>query len=185
MGNPERLSTDIGPVITREAQAGIEGYIQDMRAKGRKVYQAARSNILDEKEWQRGTFIQPTLIELASFDELQQEIFGPVLHVVRFQLQDLDTLVDKINATGYGLTLGVHTRVDETVSRITERAKVGNIYVNRNMVGAVVGVQPFGGEGLSGTGPKAGGPLYLYRLLSQRPENALLTALTHQNNQQA
>ncbi|EFL92114.1 trifunctional transcriptional regulator/proline dehydrogenase/pyrroline-5-carboxylate dehydrogenase [Candidatus Regiella insecticola LSR1] len=185
MGNPERLSTDIGPVITREAQAGIEGYIQAMRAKGRKVYQAARSNILDEKEWQRGTFIQPTLIELASFDELQQEIFGPVLHVVRFQLQDLDTLVDKINATGYGLTLGVHTRVDETVSRITERAKVGNIYVNRNMVGAVVGVQPFGGEGLSGTGPKAGGPLYLYRLLSQRPENALLTALTRQNNQQA
>ncbi|WP_342222003.1 trifunctional transcriptional regulator/proline dehydrogenase/L-glutamate gamma-semialdehyde dehydrogenase [Candidatus Fukatsuia endosymbiont of Tuberolachnus salignus] len=184
MGNPERLSTDIGPVITRVAKEDIESHIQAMRIKGRKVYQAARPNACDEREWQRGTFIRPTLIELENFEELQKEVFGPVLHVVRFQRQDLDALVDKINATGYGLTLGIHTRIDETVLRVTERAKVGNIYVNRNIVGAVVGVQPFGGEGLSGTGPKAGGPLYLYRLLSQRPKEALVTTLARQDDQQ-
>ncbi len=115
----------------------------------------------------------PTLIELASFDELKKEVFGPVLHVVRYNRNNLNELVEQINASGYGLTLGVHTRIDETIAQVTGSAKVGNLYVNRNMVGAVVGVQPFGGEGLSGTGPKAGGPLYLYRLLANRPENAL------------
>ncbi|MFW5400264.1 trifunctional transcriptional regulator/proline dehydrogenase/L-glutamate gamma-semialdehyde dehydrogenase [Yersinia sp. 1252 StPb PI] len=184
MGNPERLSTDIGPVIDTEAKAGIERHIQAMRAKGRKVYQAARTNSQDETEWQRGTFIKPTLIELDSFDELKKEIFGPVLHVVRFQRQNLGALVDQINASGYGLTLGIHTRIDETIAQVTEKAKVGNLYVNRNMVGAVVGVQPFGGEGLSGTGPKAGGPLYLYRLLCSRPEDAVLKTLAHQNIEQ-
>ncbi|MFA3778594.1 trifunctional transcriptional regulator/proline dehydrogenase/L-glutamate gamma-semialdehyde dehydrogenase [Yersinia sp. 1652 StPb PI] len=184
MGNPERLSTDIGPVIDAEAKAGIERHIQAMRAKGRKVYQAARTNSQDETEWQRGTFIKPTLIELDSFDELKKEIFGPVLHVVRFQRQNLGALVDQINASGYGLTLGIHTRIDETIAQVTEKAKVGNLYVNRNMVGAVVGVQPFGGEGLSGTGPKAGGPLYLYRLLCSRPEDAVLKTLAHQNIEQ-
>ncbi|CNE99972.1 trifunctional transcriptional regulator/proline dehydrogenase/pyrroline-5-carboxylate dehydrogenase [Yersinia similis] len=184
MGNPERLSTDIGPVIDAEAKTGIERHIQAMRAKGRKVYQAVRTNSLDEKEWQRGTFIKPTLIELDSFDELQKEVFGPVLHVVRFQRQRLNELVDQINASGYGLTLGIHTRIDETIARVTEKAKVGNLYVNRNMVGAVVGVQPFGGEGLSGTGPKAGGPLYLYRLLSSRPDDALVNTLAHQDGEQ-
>ncbi|WP_145582030.1 trifunctional transcriptional regulator/proline dehydrogenase/L-glutamate gamma-semialdehyde dehydrogenase [Yersinia vastinensis] len=183
MGNPERLSTDIGPVIDADAKAGIERHIQAMRAKGRKVYQAVRGNNQDEKEWARGTFIKPTLIELDSFDELQKEIFGPVLHVVRFQRQNLSALVDQINASGYGLTLGIHTRIDETIAHITEKAKVGNLYVNRNMVGAVVGVQPFGGEGLSGTGPKAGGPLYLYRLLCSRPEDAVTNTLSHQHNE--
>jgi RHH-type proline utilization regulon transcriptional repressor/proline dehydrogenase/delta 1-pyrroline-5-carboxylate dehydrogenase len=96
-----------------------------------------------------------------------------VLHVVRYNRNNLDELVEQINASGYGLTLGVHTRIDETIAQVTGSAKVGNLYVNRNMVGAVVGVQPFGGEGLSGTGPKAGGPLYLYRLLASRPENAV------------
>ncbi|MGL4487751.1 MAG: trifunctional transcriptional regulator/proline dehydrogenase/L-glutamate gamma-semialdehyde dehydrogenase [Yersinia sp. (in: enterobacteria)] len=185
MGNPERLSTDIGPVIDADAKTGIEHHIQAMRAKGRKVYQAARANDWDEKEWQRGTFIKPTLIELDNLDELQKEIFGPVLHVVRFQRQNLDALVDQINASGYGLTLGIHTRIDETIARVTGKAKVGNIYVNRNMVGAVVGVQPFGGEGLSGTGPKAGGPLYLYRLLCSRPADAVTHTLTQQDNQPA
>lgn len=183
MGNPERLSTDIGPVIDAEAKTGIERHIQAMRAKGRKVYQAAKGNVQDEKEWSRGTFIKPTLIELDSFDELQKEIFGPVLHVVRFQRTNLESLVDQINAAGYGLTLGVHTRIDETIARVTERAKVGNLYVNRNMVGAVVGVQPFGGEGLSGTGPKAGGPLYLYRLLANRPDDAVQRTLHRQDEE--
>src|SRR5690606_22664124 len=111
-------------------------------------------------------------------DELKKEVFGPVLHVVRYNRNNLGALVDNINASGYGLTLGVHTRIDETIAKVTGSAHVGNLYVNRNMVGAVVGVQPFGVEGLSGTGPKAGGPLYLYRLLSSRPENAVSTTLT-------
>jgi len=181
MANPERLSTDIGPVIDAEAQAGIERHIQAMRSKGRKVYQAVQDNQQDQDEWARGTFIKPTLIELESFDELKKEIFGPVLHVVRYNRQNLDQLIDSINTAGYGLTLGIHTRIDETIARITQRAQVGNMYVNRNMVGAVVGVQPFGGEGLSGTGPKAGGPLYLYRLLSSRPDDAVLHTLTRQD----
>ena len=170
LGNPERLNTDIGPVIDAEAKAGIDTHIAKLREKGRKVTQLARVNSEDIK---RGTFVVPTLIELDSFDEMKREIFGPVLHVVRYQRADLGKLLQQINDSGYGLTLGVHTRIDETIAQVVGTAKVGNLYVNRNMVGAVVGVQPFGGEGLSGTGPKAGGPLYLYRLLSTRPQEAV------------
>ena len=170
LGNPERLSTDIGPVIDEEAKANIERHVQSMRDKGRKVYQLSRAN---GEEIKRGTFVMPTLIELDSLDELKREIFGPVLHVVRYRRAELDALLAQINASGYGLTMGVHTRIDETIAQVVDSAKVGNLYVNRNMVGAVVGVQPFGGEGLSGTGPKAGGPLYLYRLLATRPQDAV------------
>ncbi|EJH8726242.1 trifunctional transcriptional regulator/proline dehydrogenase/L-glutamate gamma-semialdehyde dehydrogenase [Cronobacter sakazakii] len=177
MGNPGRLTTDIGPVIDADAKAGIERHIQAMRAKGRKVFQAARDNSADAREWQTGTFVMPTLIELESFDEMKKEVFGPVLHVVRYNRNNLAGLIEQINKAGYGLTLGVHTRIDETIAQVTGSAHVGNLYVNRNMVGAVVGVQPFGGEGLSGTGPKAGGPLYLYRLLASRPETAVQTTL--------
>jgi RHH-type proline utilization regulon transcriptional repressor/proline dehydrogenase/delta 1-pyrroline-5-carboxylate dehydrogenase len=129
--------------------------------------------IADSNEIKRGTYVMPTLIELESFDELQREIFGPVLHVVRYKRKELDQLIGQINASGYGLTLGVHTRIDETIAKVVDKVNAGNVYVNRNIVGAVVGVQPFGGEGLSGTGPKAGGPLYLYRLLSTRPLDAI------------
>ncbi|MFJ2984560.1 MULTISPECIES: trifunctional transcriptional regulator/proline dehydrogenase/L-glutamate gamma-semialdehyde dehydrogenase [unclassified Pseudomonas] len=170
LGNPDRLAVDIGPVIDAEAKAGIEKHIQGMREKGRAVYQVA---IADAAEIKRGTFVMPTLIELDSFDELKREIFGPVLHVVRYNRRNLDQLIEQINNSGYGLTLGVHTRIDETIAKVVENANAGNLYVNRNIVGAVVGVQPFGGEGLSGTGPKAGGPLYLYRLLSTRPTDAI------------
>ena len=170
LGCPDRLAVDIGPVIDAEAKAGIEKHIQGMREKGRSVYQVA---IADAAEVKRGTFVMPTLIELDSFDELKREIFGPVLHVVRYNRRNLDQLIEQINASGYGLTLGVHTRIDETIAKVVETANAGNMYVNRNIVGAVVGVQPFGGEGLSGTGPKAGGPLYLYRLLSTRPADAI------------
>jgi RHH-type proline utilization regulon transcriptional repressor/proline dehydrogenase/delta 1-pyrroline-5-carboxylate dehydrogenase len=170
LGNPERLSVDIGPVIDADAKAGIEKHIQAMRDKGRNVYQVA---IADSDEIKRGTYVMPTLIELESFDELQREIFGPVLHVVRYKRKELDQLIAQINASGYGLTLGVHTRIDETIAKVIDSVNAGNMYVNRNIVGAVVGVQPFGGEGLSGTGPKAGGPLYLYRLLSTRPVDAV------------
>lgn len=174
IGSPERLCTDIGPVIDAEAKAGIEAHIEKMREKGRKVFQAARA---DGDEIKRGTFVLPTLIELDSFDEMQREIFGPVLHLVRYPRAELGNLLQQINDSGYGLTLGVHTRIDETIAQVVDTAKVGNLYVNRNIVGAVVGVQPFGGEGLSGTGPKAGGPLYLYRLLSTRPQDAVARQL--------
>ncbi|PAU56325.1 trifunctional transcriptional regulator/proline dehydrogenase/L-glutamate gamma-semialdehyde dehydrogenase [Pseudomonas indica] len=170
LGNPDHLGTDIGPVIDGEAKAGIERHIQAMREKGRSVYQNAR---LEGDAIRRGTYVTPTLIELESLSELEREIFGPVLHVVRYKRKDLGALIEQINATGYGLTLGVHTRIDETIAQVVSKAHAGNLYVNRNMVGAVVGVQPFGGEGLSGTGPKAGGPLYMYRLLSTRPAGAI------------
>src|SRR5690606_20077702 len=169
-----------GPVIDAEAKAGIEAHIEAMREKGRKVFQAAR---MDAEELKRGTFVLPTLIELDSFDELKREIFGPVLHLVRYPRAELGKLLQQINDSGYGLTLGVHTRIDETIAQVVDSAKVGNLYVNRNIVGAVVGVQPFGGEGLSGTGPKAGGPLYLYRLLSTRPQEAVAQQLKGDNVQ--
>ncbi|WP_083518132.1 bifunctional proline dehydrogenase/L-glutamate gamma-semialdehyde dehydrogenase PutA [Dechloromonas denitrificans] len=160
LGNPAQLATDIGPVIDDEAQAGLLAHIERMRAKGRAVFQLALPAACAE-----GSFVPPTLIEIDSLADLQREVFGPVIHVLRFAGDKLPRLLDAINATGYGLTLGLHSRIDETVQLVSSSAHVGNIYVNRNMVGAVVGVQPFGGEGLSGTGPKAGGPLYLHRLV--------------------
>jgi RHH-type proline utilization regulon transcriptional repressor/proline dehydrogenase/delta 1-pyrroline-5-carboxylate dehydrogenase len=168
MGDPRQLATDVGPVIDDEARSGIERHIDTMRASGRRVHQIA--------PLAHGTFVAPTVIEIDGIAELRREVFGPVLHFVRFRRDELDGLLGQINATGYGLTLGLHTRIDETIARVVETAHAGNVYVNRNMVGAVVGVQPFGGEGLSGTGPKAGGPLYLYRLLSRRPQDVLARA---------
>ena len=174
VGSPDRLATDVGPVIDAEAKNNIDRHVEAMRAKGRRVYQVAGRS---EYPLQQGTFVLPTLIEINSIAELEREVFGPVLHFVRFKRDELDGLLTQINQTGYGLTLGLHTRIDETIARVVEGAHAGNVYVNRNMVGAVVGVQPFGGEGLSGTGPKAGGPLYLYRLLSRRPDHVLERAL--------
>jgi len=168
IGDPACLSTDAGPVIDEDARAGIVGHIEAMRAAGRAVFQAPQA--VDAAAHAHATFVPPTLIELARVDELRHEVFGPVLHVVRYARDALAEMLAAINATGYGLTLGVHTRIDETIDFVTARARAGNVYVNRNMIGAVVGVQPFGGEGLSGTGPKAGGPLYLHRLLAQRSD---------------
>ena len=164
VGNPDRLSTDIGPVISAEARDGIEAHVAAMRDAGHPVHRAPLAD-----ECGAGTFVAPTIVELASLSSLTREVFGPVLHVLRFRRDELDPLLAQINATGYGLTFGVHTRIDETVAQVVNQAKAGNIYVNRNVVGAVVGVQPFGGHGLSGTGPKAGGPLYLRRLLALAP----------------
>ena len=164
IGRTDRLSVDIGPVITEEARQTIEGHIERMRILGRTIHQAAMP-----KETELGTFVAPTIVELTSIKDLQREIFGPVLHVIRFKRNDLDRLIDDINATGYGLTFGLHTRLDETIAHVLSRVKTGNRYVNRNIIGAVVGVQPFGGRGLSGTGPKAGGPLYLGRLVQTPP----------------
>ncbi|MWL88821.1 trifunctional transcriptional regulator/proline dehydrogenase/L-glutamate gamma-semialdehyde dehydrogenase [Cupriavidus sp. SW-Y-13] len=173
LANPDRLSTDVGPVIDEEARGNIVRHVEAMRAKGRRVHQAD-PNAVQSAACRNGTFVPPTLIELDSIEELKREVFGPVLHVVRYPRAALNTMIDQINNTGYGLTLGIHTRIDETIAHIVDRAHVGNLYVNRNIVGAVVGVQPFGGEGLSGTGPKAGGPLYLHRLLSVCPQDAVV-----------
>nr|WP_310105637.1 trifunctional transcriptional regulator/proline dehydrogenase/L-glutamate gamma-semialdehyde dehydrogenase [Sphingomonas sp. BE138] len=161
IGRTDTLATDIGPVITAEAQANIERHIAKMKAAGHRVEQVALSG-----DTAHGTFVPPTIVELSDIAELEREVFGPVLHVVRFRRADLDRLIDRINATGYGLTFGLHTRLDETIAHVTARVKAGNLYINRNVIGAVVGVQPFGGRGLSGTGPKAGGPLYLGRLVT-------------------
>ena len=164
IGRTDALKVDIGPVITDEAKDNIEKHIDAMRALGRKVEQLPLG-----PETANGTFVAPTIIEIGSLKDLKREVFGPVLHVVRYRRDDLERLIDDINGTGYGLTFGLHTRLDETIAQVTGLIRVGNIYVNRNVIGAVVGVQPFGGRGLSGTGPKAGGPLYLGRLVDKAP----------------
>lgn len=165
LGNPDRLSVDVGPVISDSAQRKLNDHIERMRASGHDVHQAP----LPEGT-RHGTFVPPTLIEIASVSDLPGEVFGPVLHVLRYRREDMEAVVRAVNATGFGLTFGVHSRIDETIERAVAASAAGNKYVNRNMIGAVVGVQPFGGHGLSGTGPKAGGPLYVHRLLAERPE---------------
>jgi RHH-type transcriptional regulator, proline utilization regulon repressor / proline dehydrogenase / delta 1-pyrroline-5-carboxylate dehydrogenase len=164
IGRTDRLSVDVGPVITAEAKGIIESHIEGMRSIGNRIEQIELAG-----ETGKGTFVPPTIIELKNLSDLKREVFGPVLHVIRFKRDNLDKLINDINATGYGLTFGLHTRLDETIAHVLSRVKAGNLYVNRNIIGAVVGVQPFGGRGLSGTGPKAGGPLYLGRLATKAP----------------
>lgn len=159
VGLPGNLDTDVGPLIDETARTAIEQHVQKMRLAGFHVEQTSLGS-----DCAQGTFYPPTLIELDAAADLSKEVFGPVLHVLRYRRDGLDGLVDEINAKGYGLTFGVHTRLDSVASHLARRVAAGNIYVNRTMIGAVVGGQPFGGEGLSGTGPKAGGPLYLRRL---------------------
>ena len=172
IGNPDRLSVDIGPVITAQARDGILAHVDAMRGRGHRVDAMPLPSATEH-----GIFVAPTLIEIGRIGDVEREIFGPVLHVLRFRREKLDRLFDDINATGYGLTFGLHSRIDETIARVTERIRAGNIYVNRNTIGAVVGVQPFGGSGLSGTGPKAGGPLYLRRLVETSPQGAAFSQL--------
>jgi RHH-type proline utilization regulon transcriptional repressor/proline dehydrogenase/delta 1-pyrroline-5-carboxylate dehydrogenase len=158
IGNAWDPATDVGPVIDHDAQATILAHCEALDAQGRRLFRVPLPEAAA-----KGIFVSPAAYRLEAFEELKREIFGPILHVCRFASHDLDGVVDRINASGYGLTLGIHSRVGERVDRVCARARVGNIYVNRNQIGAVVGVQPFGGEGLSGTGPKAGGPHYLHR----------------------
>jgi len=155
LGDPRDPATHLGPVIDAEAQGRLLAHIEKMKASAKTHYAGVAP--------EGGFFVAPHIFEIGQIGDLAAEIFGPVLHVVRYAARDLDAVVDAIEATGYGLTLGVHTRIDATAQRIADRLAVGNVYVNRNMIGAVVGVQPFGGSGLSGTGPKAGGPDYLRR----------------------
>ncbi|MDO4223412.1 MAG: trifunctional transcriptional regulator/proline dehydrogenase/L-glutamate gamma-semialdehyde dehydrogenase [Acinetobacter sp.] len=171
VGNPVHLATDIGPVIDTESKANIDNHIQHMKGLGYPVHQLSIHQ--ETSALNAGTFVLPTLIELPHLDELKREIFGPVLHVIKYKYGQLDQLLAAVNNKGYGLTMGLHTRIDETIENVTANAHVGNLYINRNIVGAVVGVQPFGGEGLSGTGPKAGGALYLHRLTSKSTQAVL------------
>ncbi|MEO7761732.1 MAG: L-glutamate gamma-semialdehyde dehydrogenase, partial [Casimicrobiaceae bacterium] len=160
VGDPQHLTTDVGPVIDADAQGALLAHIDRMREAGMRVVQ-----VVLPPACANGTFVPPTLIEIDRIDRLEREFFGPVLHVIRYERDALPQLIDAINATGYGLTHGIQSRIDETVDEIVGRVGAGNIYVNRNVIGAVVGVQPFGGDGLSGTGPKAGGPFYMRRLV--------------------
>ncbi|MBL9063375.1 bifunctional proline dehydrogenase/L-glutamate gamma-semialdehyde dehydrogenase PutA, partial [Tabrizicola sp.] len=155
LGDPWALASDIGPVIDAEAQAGIRAYVDAARAEGRVLK--------DLKVPGQGTFIAPTVLKVKGIEDMPREIFGPVLHIAAFKASEIDKVIATINATGYGLTFGLHSRIDDRVQHIVDGLHVGNTYVNRNQIGAVVGSQPFGGEGLSGTGPKAGGPHYLTR----------------------
>jgi len=157
-GDPADLSTDLGPLIDAGALERIRTHVDQMRATFPVIAEGPAPHS------SAGTFVSPIAIELEDISDLQEEIFGPVLHIVRFRRGEISQLVDQINALGFGLTMGLHTRIDARIDQVAARARVGNLYVNRNQIGAVVGVQPFGGEGLSGTGPKAGGPNYLARL---------------------
>jgi RHH-type proline utilization regulon transcriptional repressor/proline dehydrogenase/delta 1-pyrroline-5-carboxylate dehydrogenase len=159
LGDPRDPATHIGPVIDAEAQRNLDGWIAGMEAQGRLRFRDRAGDGLPAG----GTYVAPAIIELDRASDLTQEVFGPVLHVVRYRANALDGLLADIAATGYGLTLGIQSRIDATVKHIVERLAVGNVYVNRSIIGAVVGTQPFGGAGLSGTGPKAGGPHYLAR----------------------
>ena len=162
VGKPTQLTTDIGPVIDAEAQQNLLAHINRMKGVAKAYHEIKTAADVDDNN---STFVRPILFELNNLNELQREVFGPVLHVVRYRASELDQLIDQINAKGYALTSGVHSRIEGTVDHIRDRIEAGNIYVNRNIVGAVVGVQPFGGHGLSGTGPKAGGSFYLQRLV--------------------
>lgn len=163
IGQPSQWETDIGPVISAAAKQHLDHHIARFQASGRVIYQAPLPEFCAQ-----GYYVPPTLIALDTLSELREEVFGPVLHVIGFDVERIDDLIDDINATGYGLTLGVHSRISEFCSLVAQRARVGNVYINRNMIGATVGVQPFGGNGLSGTGPKAGGPHYLLRLVNEK-----------------
>jgi RHH-type proline utilization regulon transcriptional repressor/proline dehydrogenase/delta 1-pyrroline-5-carboxylate dehydrogenase len=173
IGDPRDPATHVGPVIDAEAKERLENWIAAMERQGRVLFRGGRADGVPAG----GHYVLPTIIELASAADLQEEVFGPVLHVVRYRAEAIDRLLDDIAGTGYGLTLGIQSRIDATIGRIVERLSTGNIYVNRNIIGAVVGTQPFGGSGLSGTGPKAGGPSYLRRFALEQVVSVNTTAV--------
>lgn len=165
LGDPVKLDTDVGPVIDADALVMLNAHRAKMQSEAKFIGEVPMPATLAANG---GHFFAPCAFEIARFDAIKSEVFGPILHVYSFEGTQLMELVDQINASGYGLTLGIHSRIEETIAAVRARARVGNLYVNRNQIGAVVGVQPFGGEGLSGTGPKAGGPHYLFRFANER-----------------
>ena len=172
VGDPADLATDIGPVIDHGALAELTDHAKHMGKVGTLVAQATLGT-----GHEHGSFFVPRAFEIDGMHRVPDEVFGPIVHVLRYAGDKLDSVIDAVNGTGYGLTLGIHTRIDAVARHITARAQVGNVYVNRNMIGAVVGVQPFGGQRLSGTGPKAGGPLYLYRFVTEQTLSVNTTAI--------
>ncbi|OEY67155.1 bifunctional proline dehydrogenase/L-glutamate gamma-semialdehyde dehydrogenase PutA [Marinobacter sp. X15-166B] len=172
VGDPALLSTDVGPVIDEEARQGLQTHLERLAASARKIAETPLP-----ASCQKGFFVAPTAFGIDGINQLKKEHFGPVLHVVRYAAERLDEVIDAINSAGYGLTLGIHSRSEATAAYIEQRVKVGNAYINRNQIGAVVGVQPFGGRGLSGTGPKAGGPHYLLRFGTERTRTINTTAV--------
>jgi RHH-type proline utilization regulon transcriptional repressor/proline dehydrogenase/delta 1-pyrroline-5-carboxylate dehydrogenase len=172
IGDPLRLDTDVGPVIDKQAVLSLSRHAQRMQREATLLKRLAVPEMLAN-----GSYFSPLVYELDALSQLDREVFGPILHLIRFQGDRLDAVIDAVNGTGYGLTLGVHSRIESTWQRVKARARVGNLYINRNMIGAVVGAQPFGGEGLSGTGPKAGGPYYLHRFAIERTRSVNTAAL--------
>jgi RHH-type proline utilization regulon transcriptional repressor/proline dehydrogenase/delta 1-pyrroline-5-carboxylate dehydrogenase len=172
IGDPALIATDVGPVISATAQRDLLSHVARLQKTAKPVFEMnlPAADVA-------GHFVAPVVYEIDDMNYLQHEVFGPILHVIRFDAKHLDRVIDAINATGYGLTLGIHSRIESTQRHITSRVRVGNMYINRNMIGAVVGVQPFGGEGLSGTGPKAGGPHYLHRFATERVITTNTTAV--------
>jgi len=171
VGDPMRIDTDIGPLIDAEALQVLNAHAARMDTQARLIAATPLPPDLAN-----GYYFAPRAYEINSLGLLGGEVFGPVLHVIRYQADQLDKVCDAINAMGYGLTLGIHSRIEARVRQICARMRVGNVYVNRNIIGAVVGSQPFGGEGLSGTGPKAGGPHYLHRFATERTRSTDMTA---------
>jgi RHH-type proline utilization regulon transcriptional repressor/proline dehydrogenase/delta 1-pyrroline-5-carboxylate dehydrogenase len=171
IGDPLDAATDIGPVIDEDAMDRLDAHKLRMQKQGAELVDVALPF-----ECEGGTYVTPAVFEIADAHVLKEEVFGPILHVVRFQGGHLDKVIEAVNASGYGLTLGLHSRIGSVADTVAEHARVGNLYVNRNQIGAVVGVQPFGGEGLSGSGPKAGGPHYLARFATERVRTTDITA---------
>jgi RHH-type proline utilization regulon transcriptional repressor/proline dehydrogenase/delta 1-pyrroline-5-carboxylate dehydrogenase len=171
IGDPSLLATDIGPVIDDAALARLRAHAASMDREAKLIHRCTLSATAAH-----GTFFPPTAYEIHSLAQLPGEVFGPSLHVLRYRMADVDTVIDTLNARGYGLTFGIQSRIDTTVERLSRRIRAGNVYVNRNIIGAVVGVHPFGGMGLSGTGPKAGGPHYLQRFAVEKTLSINTTA---------
>ncbi|NHH86663.1 Bifunctional protein PutA [Cobetia sp. MB87] len=173
IGDPRDLGTDVGPVIDEEARAGLLKHIEEYRSQGRVIAEAA----VDKTITEHGTFVAPVALRIDGIDSLESEQFGPVLHIATWKGGEVDKVIDTINGLGYGLTFGVHSRNESFANAVAQKIRVGNVYVNRNIIGAVVGVQPFGGQGFSGTGPKAGGPHYLHRFATEKTRTVNTTAL--------
>jgi RHH-type proline utilization regulon transcriptional repressor/proline dehydrogenase/delta 1-pyrroline-5-carboxylate dehydrogenase len=171
VGDPMDYAVDVGPVIDEAAQEALEAHKARMSREAKLLI-----DLRLPFDCRAGTYVTPAVFEIDRIGVLEREVFGPILHVVRYAAGSLDKVLSAINATGYGLTLGLHSRIDAVADFVAEHARVGNLYVNRNQIGAVVGVQPFGGEGLSGTGPKAGGPNYLVRFATERVRSTDITA---------
>ena len=163
LGDPRDPATDVGPVIDQQAQHNLNTHIEKFRQQQRVLGETPLAD-----ELRKGFFVAPVVLKLEQLDELDKEQFGPILHVLRYQAKDIDQVIASINRTGYGLTCGIQSRNEQFAAYLDSKLRVGNLYINRNLTGAVVGVQPFGGMGLSGTGPKAGGPHYLLRFATER-----------------